>query len=164
MGGNWGMEFYLRNQTTFKISPKFFKKLWEILSKQEEGIGKFGELGLVLVEDQRMQDLNQRYRQKRRTTDVLTFVFDLQKDLAAQDVQPGKNRMVEIYISPKQALGQAKARGGTFYAELALLFIHGILHALGYTDENQQAYHQMWRRQNILFQYCLPVINHYQVP
>lgn len=156
------MEFYFRNQTRFKISPKFFRSLWEIFAQHEKKIGKFKEIGLVLVGSKLMQALNQRYRQKRKTTDVLTFVFDATWGPAAHLLGQERGGGVEVYISPKQALIQAQARGGSFYAELALLLIHGLLHALGYTDEEKDARIQMLRRQNALLEYCLPVINLYR--
>lgn len=82
------------------------------------------EVHATLIGDDQMKALNQTYRKKRKTTDVLAFE-------ANEDF--GKFQFVgDIVISPTQASIQAKNQGHRVKDELAILSIHGLLHLFGY--------------------------------
>jgi len=53
-------------------------------------------------------------------TDVITFALD--------------DNSVDLAISVERAHQQARQRGHTFCAELALYIVHGLLHACGHDD------------------------------
>jgi len=100
------------------------------------------EVGVTLVSDRKMKELNREFRQKNKTTDVLSF------PLGAEDLPPGFPRVLgDIIISVERALLQAEERaqepGGTGYSlldEMTFLLIHGVLHLLGYDHlENEEA-------------------------
>jgi probable rRNA maturation factor len=76
-------------------------------------------VSLAFVGDTAMRRLNQRYRRKPGTTDVLSF--------------PGRRpELGEIVISVPQARRQARRYGTTVIQELLLLSVHGLLHLAGY--------------------------------
>lgn len=91
---------------------------------------------LVLVSDRRMQELNRRYRNNPRATDVLSF-------------PAGRNGYLgDILVSVETAQRQARRYRHGLGAEIKLLFLHGLLHLLGYDHETDQG--QMVRREHAL--------------
>ncbi len=67
-----------------------------------------------------MRNLNRKFRNKNKTTDVLTF--------------PGEDSC-EIVISVDQARRQARDEKHSLATEVRYLLLHGILHGLGYDHE-----------------------------
>lgn len=98
------------------------------------------ELSIALVGDREMRPLNRKYRNKKKTTDVLSFFVEDQPLFGAKILG-------DVVISVEQARRQAKARGKTLKSEMATLLIHGILHLLGYDHEKSP------RQAKIMFAY-----------
>ena len=97
------------------------------------------ELGLVITDNETIQQLNRTYRSKDEPTDVLAFPMldhTAQGGETAFIVPPdGIHHLGEVVISYPQAMQQAEDRGQGIERELTTLFIHGILHLLGYDHE-----------------------------
>lgn len=99
------------------------------------------EVGVIFVSDVEMTKLNTTYRDKRKTTDVLSFGND--------EAWPGAEQPLgDIVISVAQARRQAKAAGKPIRAELAMLLVHGTLHLLGYDHETLKDERVMFPLQN----------------
>jgi probable rRNA maturation factor len=89
------------------------------------------EVHLVLTGDQTIRELNQRFRDIDRATDVLSF--------PEGDVLPSGRRLLgEIVISLDSARRQAEALGHDEVRELSELALHGTLHLLGYDHLRDQ--------------------------
>ena len=90
-------------------------------------------IGVALVDDERMAELNQRHLHHAGPTDVLTF------DLRDGKTGPGESDDPavegEIVVSVEMAAREAASRGHSLDAELALYVVHGTLHLLGYGDD-----------------------------
>ena len=83
-------------------------------------------LEITLVDEDRMAKLKQIAFGDPSPTDVLTFPID---DPA--DPMPGPLVLGDVVLCPAVAAEQARANGRALTDELALLLVHGILHALG---------------------------------
>jgi rRNA maturation RNase YbeY len=98
--------------------------------------GKFNrrptETSLVFITDKSMAQLNKMYRGKRGTTNVLSFSFvrPPNKIGAGEPLLLG-----EILISPKEAGKGARIHKHPLATEIALLFLHGLLHVLSFDHE-----------------------------
>lgn len=92
-------------------------------------------LSVALVDDAHMADLNDRHLGHSGPTDVLTF--DLIDDDTNNEVGESAGIEGEVVISVETAAREARARGHTLDAELALYAVHGTLHLLGYDDHNE---------------------------
>jgi probable rRNA maturation factor len=122
------------NLTNSKINIKYFQKIGEVVLrklKQPKDI----EVSLVFVCDARMKSLNKKYRGKNKATDVLSFAYN------------ENNFLGEIVISVSTAKKQAIKRSYPLKTELSELFVHGILHLVGYEDETEDDYQRMVKKQ-----------------
>jgi len=103
----------------------------------------------VLTDDEEVRSLNRTYRGKDEPTDVLSFSL---RQVAAGETTVDLSSLGEelalgeVYISIPTAMRQAQAGGRTLEEEVAFLAVHGVLHLLGYEDESQEGYEQMYRR------------------
>jgi probable rRNA maturation factor len=82
-----------------------------------------GSVAVAIVGDRRVRELNRRYRDTNRPTDVLSFPAD----------EPGQ--LGDIVIALGSARRQARAAGHSLSAEFRVLALHGLLHLLGYDHE-----------------------------
>lgn len=76
-----------------------------------------------------MRELNGFFRDKKTTTDVLSFPYE------PDEFDPEKNNLGDIVISVEQAEKQAKENGLTLENEIKQLILHGVLHLCGYDHE-----------------------------
>ena len=93
-------------------------------------------LSLVVVGDERMRALNAEWREKDKTTDVLSFP-------AGDSPGPGPRALGDVAICLPVAVRQAKALGTSVDAEARLYLAHGLLHLLGYDHESAREEKQM---------------------
>jgi probable rRNA maturation factor len=88
--------------------------------------------------DKEMKRLNNTYRKKAKTTDVLSFPSEERSRPARLRARTKSLRdafLGDIAISPTVARRNAKSFGRTFEQEICILILHGFLHLLGYDHE-----------------------------
>lgn len=94
-------------------------------------------VSVTLVDNEFIHNLNRDYRHIDRPTDVISFAFLDGNDEKDKIFQSGENVVLgEIYISFDKAREQAASYGHSLDRELKFLFVHGILHLLGYDHMN----------------------------
>ncbi len=113
----------IKNLTQEKIDNNFFKRIAKIVLKGENG--KIEDISVAIITAGEIRKLNKRYRGKDEPTDVLSF------EASELDFSLG-----EIVICLAKIRQNAKKLGFSFEEELARVFIHGLLHLLGYEHEN----------------------------
>lgn len=84
---------------------------------------------VAFISDRRMKELNNLFRNKEQTTDVLSFPHE------PDDFDQDKNNLGDIVISAEQAQKQAEENGLTPEGEIKQLILHGLLHLSGYDHE-----------------------------
>jgi len=87
------------------------------------------ELGILITDDATVHDLNRRYADEDKPTDVLSFSLREGEEFVSPD---DTERLGEVIISLDTAKRQAEEAGRALEAEVAHLLVHGILHLLGY--------------------------------
>ncbi|HEV7768714.1 MAG TPA: rRNA maturation RNase YbeY [Thermoanaerobaculia bacterium] len=100
----------------------------EKLDKLDEEIT---EVAIAFIDDDAMTELNQKFRKKAKTTDVLTFPADDSYNEPSATGRP----LGDIVISIDQARRQAVDEKHSLATEVRYLVLHGVLHALGYDHE-----------------------------
>jgi probable rRNA maturation factor len=104
------------------------------------------ELGLVIVDDERIRELNRQFRQVDSPTDVLAFVMSEGDSPALQD-STMPLYLGDVIISFPRAEAQSQAAGHPVDDELDLLAVHGTLHLLGFDHDTEDKKKEMWSRQ-----------------
>jgi probable rRNA maturation factor len=88
-------------------------------------------INLRLLNDKEMKKLNMQFRQKDKTTNVLSFPNE---DIS---VKQTKN-IGDIAISVEYVKAEAKKEGKTFDDHIIHMLAHGVYHILGYDHENNK--------------------------
>lgn len=139
------------NETESQISKKIFedvfKRFAKVLKKKiDSKLGdRTGFVDLVLNNDKAIQALNLEYRDMDEPTDVISFAY-----LEVTDYKKGGGDIIvgDIFISVDTAKRQAKERKVKLEDELEVLFVHGILHLLGFNHKTkkQEAEMEKWAK------------------
>lgn len=108
----------LDNQTELDVDIEALEQIASLLTD--------ASIELIITDNETIRELNARYREKDKPTDVLSFPLEQ----AIPGMPLGSIVISETYVREK-----AVEFGHTSDDELALLFIHGLLHLLGYDHE-----------------------------
>lgn len=133
------MLILLENLTDFDIQTKALEDIAKILT--DRGIE------LIICDDDFIRDINLKHRRKNDATDVLSF--PLQGEYIHMPLG-------SIIISINKAIEASNTFGHSQENELSLLFIHGLLHLLGYDHETDDG--EMREKERfIIEQFDLPL-------
>ena len=102
------------------------------------------EISVTLVDNKTIKKMNKEYRFKDYATDVITFENEI-VGYYEDSVDLG-----DIFISVDKALEQAKEYNHSIKRELAFLFVHGMLHTLGYDHQNKEDEQIMMKLQEVI--------------
>ena len=89
------------------------------------------EVGVTIVDDRRIHELNLAYRNVDRPTDVLSFALD-EAEEPEEFGAPEEHLLGDIVISAETAVRQGKEYGHGINRELVYLAVHSLLHLLGF--------------------------------
>jgi len=102
------------------------------------------EMSCILVDDERIHEINREYRHIDRPTDVISFALE---DSEQFYVEGMARNIGDIFISVDHAHSQAKEYGHSLKREMCFLFTHGLLHLLGYDHMNEADEKEMFDKQ-----------------
>ncbi|RLC36355.1 rRNA maturation RNase YbeY [candidate division Kazan bacterium] len=105
-------------------------------------LSSHAEVGLVLVTDDRIRQLNKQYRNKDSVTNVLSFSC---REIAQDDFlsDENKNYLGDIFICRAEVERQAREFGIAENQEFVRLFVHGLLHLAGIHHSTEAAAAEM---------------------
>jgi probable rRNA maturation factor len=126
------------NQTDFNLDLQDFE---EILNS----IKNNSNLEFILTNDETIQEINKEYRQINKATDVLSFPID----------DEFNGFIGTVIISIDTALKVANELYHDVHDELKLLFIHGVLHLVGYDHEIDNGEHRK-KEEELIKEFNLP--------
>ncbi|MCE5249252.1 rRNA maturation RNase YbeY [bacterium] len=92
------------------------------------------EINVVFIGDEKMTELNESYRKRKGTTDVLSFNLS---------EKPSEKIEGEVYISLDRAKVQSEEYGVRFEEEIIRLVAHGVLHLTGRVHDTDESYRSM---------------------
>jgi len=113
----------LDNQTTLPLDESVLEKIADSLTHRA--------IELIITDNVGIAELNAEYRDKNIPTDVLSFPLENDFEGKVLEAMP----LGSIVISADFVKTKAKALEHTLNDELSLLFIHGLLHLLGFDHE-----------------------------
>ena len=105
------------NKTSLEVNKTLLQKITTTLTQKD--------IELIITSNDEIQQINKEYRNIDKATDVLSFPYE------AMPMSP----LGSIVISADSVIATAKELGHTQEDEFTLLFIHGLLHLLGYDHE-----------------------------
>ena len=106
------------------------------------------DVSVHLIGDRRMRTLNNQYRGKDTTTDVLSFPID----------DPSGSDLGDIFISPAQIRRQAREYKVSQKEECTRMLVHGVLHLMGYDHITKKQAAIMFPLQEELLAHCMQSI------
>lgn len=137
----------------------------QAVCRQLPALEKDGEICVVFVSDQQIKDINKRFLNSNRTTDVIAFNYEeifnpnYLQALSSPSVKSGLKKEIpfgDIYISLDTAKRQAKQGGHLVLKECALLILHGLLHLVGFEDKTLKKRKLMFALQKKIFLKIFP--------
>ncbi len=130
-----GAELKDAKPASLKVNSVLIKRIARCVA-EELGLGD-SELSICLTDDAGIRELNSQYRDKDKATDVLSFPME-DDELGCEGFggEDAVRVLGDVAISIETARRQAESYGATFYAEMARLLTHGLLHLLGFDHVN----------------------------
>ena len=107
----------LNNETSLEVDEFFLHEIASSLTQKE--------IELIITTNEVIKEINKEHRNIDKGTDVLSFPY----------VDMPMAPLGSIVISSEHVIQKAKELGHTEHDELCLLFIHGLLHLLGFDHE-----------------------------
>ena len=101
---------------------------------------------IIIVDEQKIQELNRDYRNKDSVTDVISFALEDDNTFVKTDMRV----LGDIYICLKRAYDQSIEYGHSFLRELSFLTVHGLLHLLGYDHMKEEDEKIMFKLQEMI--------------
>ena len=106
-------------------------------------------VSLTFVDNKYIHKINKKYRHIDRPTDVISFAFlDAEDSYDKILFSPGPVVLGDIYISLEKAKEQAEEYQHSLDRELCFLFVHGLLHLLGYDHMTNEEEKEMFALQD----------------
>lgn len=126
------MKCYIRNKTKdttlreyYPLIRSYFKKTFKVLDMH----GDY-EITLILTDPLNIQKINREYRHIDKVTDVISFA-----EIDGEDFDYHDDDVIylgDIFINIERVKSQAIEYEHSIKREFVFLFIHGLLHCLGY--------------------------------
>lgn len=115
------------------------RTLARFLGEAQAAVKLRGQVTILLTTDTAIRRLNQQFRGKNKTTDVLSFPAE---GVGAEGLAG------DLAISVPAALRQAGEQGHALRVEIKVLILHGLLHLAGYDHETDTG--RMAKREKLL--------------
>lgn len=119
-----------------------------------EDINPAAEVGVLLVNDRYIHQLNREYRGVDRPTDVLSFAMqestEEEPTIVGGCEEDEGDLLGDIIISMETAARQAEEYGHSLEREVAFLAVHGFLHLIGFDHLEEADAHVMRGREEAI--------------
>ncbi len=126
----------LNNQTAFSVDEEVvFNVVKRVVEK--EGGNENRLISVALITPEEMREANKEYGGKDYVTDVLSFYYN-EEDILG-----------EIIICPEKIMQQSKEHNQSFEDELKRMLVHGTLHLLGHTHDDEKEEQKMEQKTEI---------------
>ncbi|MBQ1483299.1 MAG: rRNA maturation RNase YbeY [Erysipelotrichaceae bacterium] len=123
----------------YPLLEEYYDKTLQVLGLQDDYV-----LSLILVGPVTIRRINRDYRQKDAVTDVISFALLDDDDMVEYE---DRVELGDIFINRRRVLSQAEDYGHSIKREFVFLFVHGMLHLLGYDHMNKEDEEKMFALQ-----------------
>jgi len=143
------------NAWSKKIRKKelFFKKICSFFPKKYQFPSKKISLSLLLSNNRNIKKLNKNFRNKNKSTDVLSFPLN-------KKIKISKITYIGDIIISYNYMNKPKSQNLKIFKEKVIkTFIHGFLHLLGFNHIKNKDYKKMINEEEKLYKLVISKIN-----
>ncbi|MDO4941045.1 MAG: rRNA maturation RNase YbeY [Erysipelotrichaceae bacterium] len=123
----------------YPLIDKYYRKTLKVLSLED----KYA-VSLILVGPISIKRINRDYRNIDKVTDVISFALLDDEEI---QIDEGIIELGDIFVNRDRVYTQAKEYGHSIEREFVFLFVHGLLHLLGYDHMNEKDEKEMFALQ-----------------
>ena len=136
-----------------KNKENFFNKVCKSFPKKYQFINKKVSLTLLLSNNRSIKKLNKSFRNKNKSTDILSFPFN-------KKLKISKEYYVGDIIISFNFINKPKSQSlKNFREKLIKIFIHGFLHLLNFSHEKNKDYFKMLKEEESIYQSVISKLN-----
>lgn len=127
---------FFKEDTSYNLKQRKVLKNWidSTIRNEKKSVG---EINYIFTSDKYLLSVNKQYLSHNYFTDIITFNY------CQENVING-----DIFISIETVKNNSKRFGVTYLNELYRVMIHGILHLIGYDDQNEEQKAEMREKEN----------------
>ena len=131
----------------------FFNKICKSFPKKYQFSKKKVSFSLLLSNDKNIKKLNKFFRNKNKSTDILSFPFN-------KKIKISKNTYIGDIIISYNFIDKPKSQKLKFFKEkLIKIFIHGFLHLLGFDHSKNKNYNEMLKEEKFIYESVISKFN-----
>jgi len=136
-----------------KKKENFFKKICNSFPKKYKFKNKKVSFTLMLSNNRKIKKLNKSFRNKNKSTDILSFPFNRKTKISNQSY------LGDIIISFNY-MDKPKSKNLKIFKERVVkIFIHGFLHLLGYDHKKNNDYKKMLKEEELIYKSVISKIS-----
>ena len=136
-----------------KKKELFFKKICKFFPKKYQFLNKRVSLTLLLSNNKKIKELNKNFRNKNKSTDILSFPFDKKTKISK------KTYLGDIIISYNFIDRPRSQNLKIFKNKLIKIFIHGFLHLLNFDHKKNKDFKIMLKEEDFIYQSVISKFN-----
>ena len=122
---------------------EYLKKRLYKLSKVPSFKRKNHEFSILLTSNKEMKKLNNKFRKKNKTTDVLSFPMKIKN----------KKKLYVGDIAISFEFIKERSNKTNFFLEFDKMWIHGYLHLVGYDHKKYNDFKRMLKKEKLILKY-----------
>ena len=134
---------YPKWKTKIKNPSQYIKKRLQILSKIYSFKYKNQEFTIFLTNNKKMKNLNNKFRKKNKTTDVLSFPL---KYISRNNLYLG-DIAINFSIINKRSIKS------NFIQEFDKMWVHGYCHLIGYDHKKLKDFYKMNQKEKLILKH-----------
>jgi probable rRNA maturation factor len=136
-----------------KKKELFFNKICKSFPKKYRFLNKKISFTLLLSNNKNIKKLNKNFRNKNKSTDILSFPF-------SKKIKFSKKVYIGDIIISYDFIDKPKSQKFKFFKEkLIKTFIHGFLHLLNFDHKKNKDYKKMIKEEKFIYQSVISRLN-----
>ena len=136
-----------------KKKELFFNQICKLFPKKYRFLNKKVSFTLLLSNNKNIKKLNKDFRNKNKSTDILSFPF-------YRKVKISKKTYIGDIIISYNFINKPKSQKLKFFKKkLIKIFIHGFLHLLGFDHKENNNYKKMLKEEEEIYQSVIQKLN-----
>ena len=136
-----------------KKKELFFRNICKAFPKKYKFLNKKISLTLLLSNNINIKKLNKNFRNKNKSTDILSFPFDSNSKIFKETY------LGDIIISYNFINNPKSQRIKFFKEKLIKTFIHGFLHLLSFDHVKNKDYKKMLKEEELIYESVISKLN-----